>query len=123
MALSEYPNLEENNPNIKKYIAFGVKNPNLLGFTISNVKWFLDNNSVTLRREAFTNALLEYNLDLDVCEDKIEEFSSNSNKVCSNFLNEGYPSLTETVALTRLSLYLYSFESGSSGKFTSINTI
>jgi len=110
--LTKYPNAEVN-PTVKSYISFALKNPNLLGFTISNITWYLDNNDVSLRRQSLTNALTEFGLTLDDCENKIKRLAHGSNTI-KIFCENGYPSLTESVALIRISLYLLKV-SGSSG--------
>jgi hypothetical protein len=50
-ALNRYPQNTEENPTVKEYITFALKNPNLLGFTISNITWYLDNNNIEARQK------------------------------------------------------------------------
>ena len=109
--MTKYPKNTEENPVVKDYISFAIENPNLLGFTISNISWYLDNNNTEIRRQSLTNEMIKYNhvLDapLELRLDRIFSSSGNHN-ICKMFLEKGYPSLSETVALLRISFYLLS---------------
>jgi len=111
--LTKYPKNTEENPIVKDYISFAIKNPNLLGFTISNITWYLENNNIEIRRQSLSNEMIKYNHVLDApLELRLERiFSSTGNhNICKMFLEKGYPSLSETVALLRISFYLLSLE-------------
>ena len=115
-ALNRYPQNTEENPTVKEYITFALKNPNLLGFTISNITWYLDNNNIEARQKRQINEQKEYNIQVDNVERQVETIFSNigrnSQNIYKTFLDNGYPSLSETVALIRISLYLNSFDNG-----------
>ena len=121
--MTKYPKNTEENPIVKDYISFAIKNPNLLGFTISNITWYLENNNIEIRRQSLSNEMIKYNHVLDApLELRLERiFSSTGNhNICKMFLEKGYPSLSETVALLRISFYLLSLEGHSTEGNTSI---
>lgn len=130
--LSSLSNPRLANDNIvQKYISFAVSNPNLLGFTINNIKEHLENNSETARDIALRSALKQYSLDRvvhqndnvvddDDDDDDNDGYSANDDaqlrltqkSTKESFLSTGYPSIGEIVAKVRLNDYLYSFPNG-----------
>ena len=109
-----------NNTTVKEYISFAIRNPNLLGFTTNNITWFAQNNSEEARAAALTDALKQYSLDHDN-DDVGDVFVSNQSPKNASFISKGYPSLSEVVALARITSYLCSFHNGNAVHYMNIN--
>lgn len=117
---------------VEKYIQFAVVNPNLLGFTINNIKWFVENKSAYSRKTALDAELKKYSLnsvdnnkynatnydsDNSVDSSGWNNVSKNEERLAeihlskySSFIDTGYPSLSEVVAMARIIDYLFSFD-------------
>ena len=117
---------------VQMYIKFAVVNPNLLGFTINNIKWFIENKSAYSRKIALNAELKKYSLDsVDDNKHNVSDYDSDNivyssgwygvskNSVrlsniqlseYSSFISTGYPSLSEVVARARIIEYLFSFD-------------